>query len=122
MKALARTLAAAAALAALSILPAGGAHAASPQVDQRDVDRPHATQLRHGKVWRCDSGHGPQFDCDDTGSLTGSQPIPGPSASAPAGRGGPLALGRSVALLGLLVALAASGDWLRRHHRPRGAI
>jgi hypothetical protein len=36
----------------------------------------------------------------------------------PAGGGSPFALTRSLALLGLLVALAAGGDWLRRHHRP----
>jgi hypothetical protein len=121
MKALARVLAAAAVLAALSVLAAGVAHASSPQVDQSNVDHPQSTQDRHGRVWRCNSGHGPQFDCADTGSLPGSQPSPGPAPAVPAGRGGPLALVRSVALLSLLAGTAAGGDWLRRRHRPREA-
>jgi hypothetical protein len=118
MKALARALAAAAVLAALSVVAAGGAQAASPQVDQGTVQHPHG----HDKVWRCNSGHGPQFDCDDQGSLAASRPSPDPAPVVPAARGGPLAPVHSLALLGLLVALAAGGDWLRRHHRPREAI
>jgi hypothetical protein len=121
MKALARALAAAAVLAVLSVVAAGGALAASPQVDHGSVDRPHATQQRHAKVWRCNSGHGPQFDCDDQGSLAGSRPSPGPAPTVAAGRGGPLALVRSLPLLGLLAGMAAGADWLRRHHRPREA-
>jgi hypothetical protein len=120
MKALARTLTAAAVLAALSVLPAGGAHASPPQVDQGTVDRPHATKHRD-KVWRCNSGHGAQFDCTSTGSLAGSQPSPDPAPVVSAGRGGPPALVRSLALLGLLAGVAAGGDWLRRRHRPRQA-
>ncbi len=122
MKALARVLAVAAVLAALGVVAAGGTHAASPQVDQRSVDRPHATQHRQDRVWRCNSGHGPQVDCDDTASLTGSRPSPDPAPVVPAGRGGPLARLRSVALLGLLAGMAAGADWLRRRHRPREAI
>ena len=121
MKALPRVIAAAAVLAALGVVAAGGAYASPPQVDQGTVERPHATQHRHGKVWRCNSGRGPQFDCDQ-GSLAGSQPSPDPAPVVPAARGGPLAPVHSLALLGLLVALAAGGDWLRRHHRPREAI
>jgi hypothetical protein len=122
MKALARVLATAAVLAAVGVLAAGGAHAAPPQVDQPSVDRPHATQHRHGRAWRCDSGHGPQFDCDDQGSLLGSwpRPEPGPVVSAPGG--GPLALVRSLALLGLLAGLGAGAGRLRRRHRPREAV
>jgi hypothetical protein len=120
MKALARVLTAAAVLAALSVLPAGGAHASPPQVDQGTVDRPHATQHRD-KVWRCNSGHGPQFDCADAGSLAGSQPSLDPDPVVAAVRGGPLALLRSVALLGLFAGMAAGADWLRRRHRPRQA-
>jgi len=120
MKALARALATAAALAALSVVAAVSAHATSPQVDHGTVDQ-QSTQDRHGKVWRCNSGHGPQFDCADAASLTGSQSSPDPATPAPAGRGSPLAPVRSLALLGLLVALATGGDWLRRHHRPRAA-
>jgi hypothetical protein len=122
MKALARALATAAVLAALSIILTGIADAASPQVDQGIVERPHATQHRQGKVWRCESGHGPQFDCADQGWLTGSQPSPDPAPVVLAGRGGPLALVRSVALLGLLAGMAAGADWLRRHRRAREAI
>jgi hypothetical protein len=119
MKALARVLAAAAVLAALGVLAAGVAEAASPQVDQGTVERPHATQHRQDRVWRCNSGHGPQFDCADPGWLHGSRPSPDPAAPAPPGRGGPLALVRSVALLGLLAGMAAAGDWLRHGHWPR---
>jgi hypothetical protein len=118
MKALARALATAAVLVALGVLAAGTAHASPPQVDQGSGDRQHATQPRHGKVWRCNSGHGPQFDCAAAGWLAGSQPSPDPTPVVPAGGGSPFALTRSLALLGLLVALAAGGDWLRRHHRP----
>jgi hypothetical protein len=120
MKALARAVAAAAVLAALGVVAAGGAHASPPQVDQGTVDRAHAAQQRHGRVWRCDSGRGAQFDCNDQGSLAGSQPGPDPVPVVPATRG-PFALVRSLALLGLLAALAAGGDWLRHQHRPREA-
>jgi hypothetical protein len=122
MKALARVLAAAAVMAALGVVAAGGAQAASPQVDQGSVERPQSTQHRSARVWRCDSGRGAQFDCDDQGSLASSRPSPDPAPMVPAARGGPLAPVRSLALLGLLVALAAGADWLRRHHRPREAI
>jgi hypothetical protein len=122
VKALARTLAAAAVLTVLGVLAAGGAHASPPQVDHGTVDRPHAIQQRYGRVWRCNSGHGPQFDCAAAGWLAGSQPSPDPAPAVPAARGGPLALVRSVALLGLLAGMAAGADWLRRHHRPREAI
>ena len=114
MKALARVVATAAALAALSVPAAGVAHAGSPQVDQRSVQRQQATQQRHDTVWRCNAGHGPQADCRNASAPT--EPGVDPAASAPAGRSGPLALARSVVLLGLLAALAAGGDWLRRHH------
>ncbi len=110
MKALARVVATAAALAALSVPAAGVAHAGSPQVDQRSVQR----QQGHDTVWRCNAGHGPQLDCRNASAPT--EPSVDPAASAPAGRSGPLALARSVVLLGLLAALAAGGDWLRRHH------
>jgi hypothetical protein len=119
MKALARVTATAAALAALSVLTAGVAHASSPQIDERSVGRHQTTQPRHDTVWRCNAGHGPQADCRNADPLPGRQ---GPSASTPAGRGGQLDLARSVVLLGLLVALAAGGYWLRRRHRPREAI
>ena len=122
MKALARLLATTAVLAALGVVAAGGAHAGPPQVDQGTVARPHATQHRQHKVWRCNSGHGPQFDCADTGALASSRPSPDPAPVVPAAPGGPLATVRSLALLGLLVAAAAGGDWLRRHHRPREAL
>jgi hypothetical protein len=153
MKKLARVVTTAVALAAFSILLAGVAHAGSPQADQRSVGRWHATGPRHDTVWRCNAGHGPQFDCRNAGPLPGrqglaeqglvsqrkalyqselernlqlrnqpAQPSPGPSASTPAGRGGQLDPARSAVMLGLLVALAAGGYWLRRRHRPREAI
>jgi hypothetical protein len=122
MRAPLRVLVAATALAALGTLGlAYGAHAASPQVDQRHIDRQHPTRHDQDQAWRCHAGHGPQLDCRDAASLTGSQPSTSPSASTPAG-GGTLDLVRSVALLGLLAALAAAGTWLRRRHRPREAI
>jgi hypothetical protein len=122
MRAPLRVLIAATALATLGTLGlADGAHAAPPQVDQRNVDRQHPTQHGRDQAWRCRAGHGAQMDCRDVGSLTGSRPSTSPAASTPAG-GGRLDLVRSVALLGLLAALAAAGSWLRRRHRPREAV
>jgi hypothetical protein len=115
MKALARVLTAAVVLAALSVLPAGAVYASPPQVDHGSVERPPVAQQRHGKVWRCNSGHGPQFDCDDQGSLAGSQPSPSPAARRS------LVLVRTIAGFSLLLAMATGGNWLRRRHRPREA-
>jgi hypothetical protein len=112
----------AAALAALSTLGlAYGAHATPPQIDQRNIDRQHSNQHGHDQTWKCNAGHGPQVDCRDAGSVTGRRPSTSPAASTPAA-GGRLDLVRSVALLGLLAALATAGTRLRRRHRPREAI
>jgi hypothetical protein len=116
MKALERAVAAAVVLAALTVLPAGGAHASPPQVDQGKVGRQHATQPRHEATSRCNSGHGAQVDCVDTG-----RPSPDPATTVAAARGSRLLRIRSMAALGLLVALAAGGGWLQRRHRPREA-
>ena len=122
MRAPFRVLVAATALAALGTLGlAYGAHAAPPQIDQRHIDRQHPSRQDHDQTWKCNAGHGPQLDCRDAGSLTGRRPSTSPATSTPAG-GGRLDLVRSVALLGLLAALATAGTWLRRRYRPREAI
>jgi hypothetical protein len=122
MRAPLRVLIAAAALAALGTLGlAYGAHATPPQVDQGTIDRQHPTRQGHEQAWGCNAGHGPQVDCRDAGSVTGRRPSTSPAVSTPAA-GGRLDLVRSVALLGLLAALATAGTWLRRRHRPREAI
>ena len=121
MRAPLRVLIAAIALAALGTLGlAYSADAAPPQIDQRKIDHRHPAHQGQDRAWRCNSGHGAQLDCRDAGSLTGGRTSTSPAASTPGG-GGRLDLVRSVALLGLLTALAAAGTWRRRRHRPREA-
>jgi hypothetical protein len=120
MKAAARILATAIALAVLSALSlATAAHAAPPQHDppSGQDERP----IQGDRIWVCNSGHGPQFDCVHDAAF-GSQPSPGFAASAPAGNGRQLVPVLAVTLLGLLVTLAAGASWLRGHRRPREAI
>ncbi len=113
-----RILVTATMLAALSALSlAAGAHATPPQHDPPGAQRQCPAPA--DRTWVCNSGHRAQYDCDHDAAL-GSQPSPGTAASAAAG--GRLELVRSVALLGLLVALTAGASRLRRHHRPREAI
>jgi hypothetical protein len=105
-----RLLLTATALAALSVLgPAVAAYATPPHHDPAGQDR----------VSACNSGHGPQVDCD--ASPVGGQPTPGPTATAPAGiRLAPVI---SIAtVLGLVVALSTGGVWYRLRHRPREAV
>jgi hypothetical protein len=105
-----RILLTATALAALSVLsPAVAAHATPPQHDPASQDR----------VSVCNSGHGYQYDCPT--SAIGSQPTPGPTATAPAGSQ-PAAVISIAAVLGLVSALATGGVWYRLRHRPREAI
>jgi uncharacterized protein involved in exopolysaccharide biosynthesis len=67
----------------------------------------------------CDSGHGPQFDCDQP-SAPASPAAPAPATESVWHQ---LATTLSItALLGLLAALAAGLIWSRLRHRPREAI
>jgi hypothetical protein len=105
-----RILLTATTLAALSALsPAVAAHATPPQHDPASQDR----------VSVCNSGHGSQYDCD--ASAVGSQPTPGPTATAPAGSQ-PAAVIPIAAVLALVSAIATGGVWYRLRHRPREAI
>jgi hypothetical protein len=105
-----RILLTATTLAALSVLsPAVAAHATPPQHDPASQDR----------VQVCNSGHGYQYDCPT--SAIGSQPTPGPTATAPAASQ-PAAVISIAAVLALVVALATGGVWSRLRHRPREAI
>jgi hypothetical protein len=114
-----RVLIAATALAALGTL--GLADAAPPQIGQRKIDHRHPAHQGRDQACRCNSGHGAQPDCRDSGTVTGDRPRTSPAASTAAG-GGRLDLVRSVALLALLAALAVAGTWRRRRHRPREAV
>jgi hypothetical protein len=105
-----RILLTATTLAALSVLsPAVAAHATPPQHEPASQDR----------VQVCNSGHGYQYDCPT--SAVGSQPAPGPTASAPAGSQ-PAAIISIAAVLALVSVLATGGVWYRLRHRPREAI
>jgi hypothetical protein len=113
MKAIARVLVTATALATLSAL--GTAANASPQVDGPKVSRP-APAASQG--YRCDAGHGPQVDCADPGTPAAGAPVPvaSPSLADRAAR-------PALALFGLLAGtLVAAAAWLRRQRRPREAI
>jgi hypothetical protein len=133
MKAAARILVTAAALAALSALSlAAGAHATPPQHDPPGVQRQQTTTNDAVELFRsgerasqrpatpANSGHGPQFDPDDPAPAP-SQPGTDPAVTAPAGHGRQLAPVLAVTLLGLLLVLAGA-TWLRLRHRPREAI
>lgn len=115
MKAIARVLVTATALATLSAL--GTAANASPQVDGAKVSRP-APAAGHDQGYRCDAGHGPQVDCADPGTPAAGVPVPvaSPSLADRAAR-------PALALFGLLAGtLVAAAAWLRRQRRPREAI
>jgi hypothetical protein len=96
---------------------AAGAHATPPQSDAGPVVRQQPATGDGAGV--CSSGHGPQFDCDDTSAPAG--PATGPATSPSPGRQ-PVPVPSLVAGLTLLLAATAGGIWLRLRQRPRGAI
>ncbi len=115
MKAIARVLVTATALAVLGTL--GTAASASPQVDSPKVSSP-APAAGHGQGVSCNGQPGPQVDCADQGTPAADLPVPAASPSV-ADRAARPAPALFALLAGTLVAAAA---WLRRHRRPREAI
>jgi len=115
MKAIARVLVTATALAALSAL--GTAASASPQVDSPKVSS-SAPAAGHDQGLRCNAWPGPQVDCADQGAPAADLPVPAAIPSL-ADRATRPALALFALLAGTLVMAAT---WLRRHRRPREAI
>jgi hypothetical protein len=114
MKAIARVIVTAAALAALGTL--GTEASASPQVDSPKVGSP-APAASHDQGYRCNAQPGPQVDCAEQGAPTADQPVPAATPSL-ADRATPPAL----ALFGLLAATLVAATWRRRPGRRRQAV
>ena len=114
MKAIARVLVTATALAALSTL---GTASASPQVDSPKVSN-SPPAAGHDQSFRCNAEPGPQVDCADQGAPAADLPVPAASPSVADRAARPV-----LALFGLLAGtLVVAATWLRRHRRPREAI
>jgi hypothetical protein len=116
MKAIARVLVTATALAVLGTV--GTAASASPQVESPKASS-SVTAAGHDQGFMCNAGPGPQVDCADQGAPAADLPVPAASPSAPADRAARPVLALFGLLAGTLVVAAA---WLRRHRRPREAI
>jgi hypothetical protein len=107
----------AAALAALSMLNLAGVADATPPVGDDGPTVRHQPAIQDDRV--CDSGHGPQFDCDQPSTPAS------PATTAPATESvwRQLTTVLSItAVPGVLAALAAGLIWSRLRHRPREAI
>jgi hypothetical protein len=112
MKALARLLVTATALATLSVLGAAATATASPLVDGPQLSA-SAQATGHQAELTCNSGHGPQVDCSRPAS-----PAASPSGSADTTADAASRVARLVlASIALGALVTVVGTWFRRHRR-----